>query len=67
MHSDVKRIVKDCLNRHFLVRELSSFLLIFREIRIECAALGCTPPARETIKARLDAMDEREVFRRRRE
>lgn len=38
---------------------------IVREIRAECEAKGFRPPTRKTIKARLDAMDQREVLRKR--
>lgn len=43
-----------------------AFLQIWREIRAECEAKGFQPPTRRTVKARLDAMDQREVFRKRR-
>lgn len=43
--------------------EAPSFLRIVGEVRAECAARGYQPPARQTIKARLNAMDQREVLR----
>lgn len=66
LHSGVEGIIEGCLKRYFLVRERPSFLRIVREIRAECSTRGFIPPARESIKARLDAMDEHEVYRKRR-
>ncbi|GHF75210.1 transposase [Seohaeicola zhoushanensis] len=63
---DVEFIISESLQRYYLVRERSSFLRIWREIRAECEAKGFQPPTRKTVKARLDAMDQREVFRKRR-
>ncbi len=62
----VEKIIERCLRQHFLVRERPSFLRVVGEIRAECAAGGFTAPARETIKARLDVIDQREVLRKRR-
>ncbi len=62
----VEAIIDESLRRYYLVREGSSFLRIWREIRAECEAKGFQPPTRKTVKARLDAMDQREVMRRRR-
>lgn len=61
----VEDIIDATLRRYYLVRERSSFLRICREIRSECEAKGFQPPTRRTVKARLDAMDRREVFRKR--
>ena len=66
LFEDVEKIIERCLKHYFLVRERPSFLRIVGEIRAECSAKGFTPPARETIKARLDAMDAREVLQKRR-
>ncbi|WP_144389836.1 Mu transposase C-terminal domain-containing protein [Phaeobacter sp. 22II1-1F12B] len=63
---DVEIIIDESLQRYYLVRERSSFLRIWREIRAECEAKGFQPPTRKTVKARLDAIDQREVFRKRR-
>lgn len=62
---DVEGIIDRTLRQHFLVREPPSILRIVGEIRAECAAKGFQPPTRRTIKARLDAMDQREVLRKR--
>lgn len=43
----------------------ANILRIVDEIRAECAAEGFRLPTRRTIKARLDAMDQREVMRKR--
>lgn len=59
LRGEVEQIIERCLRQHFLVRERPSFLRVVGEIRAECVAKGFTPPARETIKARLDAMDQR--------
>ena len=63
---DVEIIIEESLRRYYLVRERSSFLRIWREIRAESEAKGFQPPTRRTVKARLDAMDQREVFRKQR-
>lgn len=63
---DVEIIIDQSLQRYYLVRERSSFLRIWREIRAECEAKGFQPPTRKTVKARLDAIDQREVLRKRR-
>ena len=65
LSGEVKQIIECSLRQYFLVRERPSFLRVVGEIRAECVAKGFTPPARETIKARLDAMDQREVLRKR--
>ena len=62
---EVEKIIERCLRQHFLVRERPSFLRVVGEIRAECIARDFTPPARETVKARLDAIDQREVLRKR--
>lgn len=53
------------LRQRYLVFERPSFRRIVGEIRAECSAKGFQPPSRPTIKARLDAMDQREVLRKR--
>lgn len=63
---DVEVLIDQSLRRYYLVRERSSFLRIWREIRAECEAKGFQPPTRRTVKARLDAMDQREVYKKRR-
>ena len=65
LSGEVEQIIECSLRQYFLVRERPSFLRVVGEIRAECVAKGFTPPARETIKARLDAMDQREVLRKR--
>lgn len=62
---EVESIVERVLRQHYLVLEPPSFLRIVGEIRAECAAKGFRLPTRRTIKARLDAMDQREVMRKR--
>ena len=62
---DVERIISTTLSRYYLVRERSSFLRIWREIRSECDAKGFQPPTRRTVKRRLDAMDQRKVISKR--
>ena len=57
----VEDLIDESLRRYYLVRERLSFLRIWREIRAECEAKGFRPPTRRTVKARLDAMDRREV------
>lgn len=61
----VEALIDTALRRYFLVRERPSFLRIWREIRAECEARGFQPPTRRTVKARLDAMDQRQVLRKR--
>ncbi len=61
----VEDLIDESLRRYYLVRERSSFLRIWREIRAECEAKGFQPPTRKTVKARLDAMDQRKVLRKR--
>jgi len=63
---DVEDLIDARLRRYYLVRERSSLLRIWREIRSECEAKGFQPPTRKTVKARLDAMDEKEIVRKRR-
>lgn len=65
LRREVEGIIDRTLRQFYLVREPPSFLRIVEEIRTECAAKGYKRPARRTIKARLDAMDEREVLRKR--
>lgn len=65
LRSEVESIVERVLRQHYLVLEPPSFLRIVGEIRAECAAKGFRLPTRRTIKARLDAMDQREVMRKR--
>lgn len=62
----VEELIDARLRRYYLVRERSRFLRIWREIRSEYEAKGFRPPTRKTVKARLDAMDENEVTRKRR-
>lgn len=63
---EVEDLIDACLRRHYLVRGRSSSLRIWREVRSECEAKGFQPPTRKTLKARLDAMDEKEIVRKRR-
>lgn len=63
---NVEDLINASLRRYYLVRERSSFLRIWREIRLECEAKGFQPPTRKTVKAQLDTMEQREVFRKRR-
>ncbi len=63
---EVEDLIDARLWRYYLVRERSSFLRIWREIRSECEARGFQPPTRKTVKARLDAMDDKEIVRKRR-
>ncbi|WP_138069738.1 Mu transposase C-terminal domain-containing protein [Sulfitobacter sp. EhC04] len=63
---EVEHLIDASLRRYYLVRERPSFLRIWREIRSECEAKGFQPPTRKTVKARLDAMDEKEIVRKRR-
>ena len=58
---ELEKLVETTLKERFLVSERPSFLRIVREIQEESRARGFTPPTRRTIKARLDAMDAREV------
>ncbi len=62
---DVEILIEKTLRRYYLVRERPSFLRIWREIRAECETKGFQPPTRRTVKARLDAIDQREVLRKR--
>lgn len=63
---EVEVLIEESLQRYYLVRERSSFFRFWREIRAECEAKGFQPPTRRTVKARLDAMDQREVSMKRR-
>ncbi len=65
LEPDVESIIERVLRQHYLVPEPPSFLRIVNEIRAECAARGYRPPTRRTIKSRVDAMDQREVMRKR--
>lgn len=65
MERDVKSIIERVLRQHYLVPEPPSFLRIVSEIRAECAARGYRLPTRRTIKSRVDAIDQREVMRKR--
>ena len=62
---EVEGIIEKVLRQHYLVPEAPSFLRIVGEVRAECVSRGFRPPTRRTIKARLDAMDQREVLRKR--
>ena len=62
---DVEAIIDTNLRDRFLVPECPSFSRIVQEIRLECLNSGVTAPTRRTIKARLDAMDLRDVVRKR--
>jgi putative transposase len=61
--ADVEKLIDETLRKRYLVAEAPSFLRVVGEIRAACAASGYQPPARQTIKARLDAMDQRDVLR----
>lgn len=63
---EVEDLIDARLRGYYLVRERSSFLRIWREIRSECEARGFQPPTRKTVQARLDTMDEKEIVRKRR-
>ncbi len=63
--AQVESMIARVLRERYLVPERPSFRRIVGEIRAECVARGFQPPARQTIKARLDAMDQREVLRKR--
>ena len=65
LEPDVESTIERVLRQHYLVPEPPSFLRIVNEIRAECAARGYRPPTRRTIKSRVDAMDQREVMRKR--
>ncbi len=62
---DVEAIIDVALRQYYLVRERPSFSRIVREIQAECEAKGFQLPTRKTVKARLEAMDQREVLRKR--
>lgn len=62
----VESLIEEALRKRYLVRERPSFRRIVAEIQAECSANGLRAPARQTIKARLDAIDQREVVRSRR-
>ena len=62
---DVEAIIDMALRQYYLVRERPSFSRIVREIQAECEAKGLQLPTRKTVKARLEAMDQREVLRKR--
>ena len=62
---EVEILIRRILQERYLVREAPSFLRIVGEIRAECAAKGFRMPTRRTIKSRLDAMDAREVLKKR--
>ncbi|MCX7561439.1 DDE-type integrase/transposase/recombinase [Sulfitobacter sp. F26204] len=62
---EVEAIIERVLRQYYLVLEPPSFLRIVGEIQSECGARGFRRPTRRTIKARLDAMDQREVLRKR--
>ena len=61
----VEVIIDRALRSFFLVRERPSFLRVVREIQAECEEKGFQSPTRRTVKARLDALDQREVLRKR--
>lgn len=65
LEPDVESTIERVLRQHYLVPEPPSFLRIVSEIRAECAARGYRLPTRRTIKSRVDAMDQREVMRKR--
>lgn len=58
-------LIARLLDELYLKREKMSFRRAVQEIRAEFDARGLQPPTRRTLKARLDAMDQREVARRR--
>jgi len=61
----VEKLIDGLLRRRYLVQERPSFRRIVGEIRAECSAKGFQPPSRQTVKARLVAMDQREVMQKR--
>jgi putative transposase len=61
----VEDLVDRVLRERYLVLERPSFRRVVGEIRAECSAKGFPPPSRQTVKARLDVMDQREVMRKR--
>lgn len=66
LSKEVEELIALRLREYYLVRERPSFLRVVGEIRAGCVAKGFIPPTRRTIKARLDAMDEREMLCKRR-
>ncbi|MDX8354837.1 Mu transposase C-terminal domain-containing protein [Cognatiyoonia sp. IB215182] len=66
LNEQVESIIDQGLRHRYLVSERPSLRRIVEEIRAECSAKGFQPPARQTIKARLDAMDQRHVVLKRR-
>ena len=65
LSEQVEDLIDRVLRDRYLVLERPSFRRIVGEIRAECSAKGFQPPSRQTIKARLDAMDQRDVLRKR--
>lgn len=65
LRAEVMTVIERVLRQHYVVPESPSFLRIVGEIRAECTAMGFRLPTRRSIKARLDAMDQREVMRKR--
>ncbi|WVX51682.1 hypothetical protein ROLI_047840 (plasmid) [Roseobacter fucihabitans] len=65
LDQQVEDVIDQVLRKRYLVLERPSFRRIVGEIRVECHAKGFQPPSRQTVKARLDAMDQREVLRKR--
>ena len=65
LNTNVEDIIDTNLQDRFLVQERPSLSRIVQEIRLECLDCGFTAPTRRTIKARLDAMDQRNVVRKR--
>ncbi len=58
-------LIGTLLNKLYLKRERMSFRRAVLEIQAEFDTKGFQPPTRRTLKARLDAMDQREVARKR--
>ncbi|MBL4874449.1 MAG: transposase family protein [Rhodobacteraceae bacterium] len=65
LNPDVEAIIDANLQDRFLVQERPSLSGIVQEIRLECLDSGLKAPTRRTIKARLDAIDQRKVVRKR--
>lgn len=65
LHQQVEEVIDQVLRERYLLLERPSLRRIVGEIRAECDAKGFQPPSRQTVKARLDAMDQRKVTQKR--
>lgn len=64
-NTEVEAIIKDCIESYYLTDQKRSIASTTKEVQRLCVNAGFPKPHWETVKRRIDAMDERERFEKR--